>query len=64
MAEKFVLEFDEAPALIFVSRDGKGEESLLINGVEVKGARSIIIRAGVDEFTTHEIKYVTAAVKG
>lgn len=60
---RFKLEYAEEPALVFVSADGKHNERLFVNGEEVKGWRSITIRAGVDEFTTHEIEYVTAATK-
>lgn len=61
--KKFVLEFDEAPKLIYVSKTGyarKGD-TLYIDGKEVKGIRSITIRSSVDCLTTHEVEYVTAA---
>jgi hypothetical protein len=56
---KFVIELDETPALVFIQEYGKLHPILYQNGTEVKGIRSIEIKAGVDEPTTHKIEYWT-----
>jgi hypothetical protein len=61
--KKFVLEFDEAPAFVFVSEDGQNKEKIYKNGEEVEHWRSLKVFSDLDEFTTHEIDYVTVKKK-
>ena len=63
MKRKFVLEFDEAPALVFVQKNFQGGIEIYQDGERVQGIRSIVIRAGVDEVTTHTIEYATGATR-
>lgn len=51
---------NKAPKLKLVSPDGVHYD-LYIDGKEVKGIRSLVVRCGLDEFITHEIEYLTAA---
>jgi hypothetical protein len=65
MKKKFILEFDEEPALVFVQHkvgDIRNSD-LYEDGKEVKGWRTIVIRGGLDEPTTHEIEFITGATK-
>lgn len=61
MKKKFILEFDEAPALVFVQKNLQGGIEIYQDGEPVQGMRSIEIRAGVENVTTHRIEYVTGA---
>lgn len=66
MKKKFILEFDEEPALVFIQHKSgsiTGDAQLFQDGREVKGWRSVVIRCGSDEITTHEVEYVTGATK-
>lgn len=47
--------------LVFVQNAAGDKFTVYQDGKEVRGIRSIRIDAGVDEFTTHEIEYVTGA---
>lgn len=47
--------------LIFVQNAAGDSFTVYQDGKEVRGIRSIRIDAGVEEFTTHEIEYVTGA---
>jgi hypothetical protein len=65
MKKKFILEFDEEPALVFVQRksgDIRNAE-LYQDGEEVKGCRTVRIDAGLDNLTTHEIEYLSGSTK-
>jgi uncharacterized protein (DUF169 family) len=68
MKRKFVLELDEAPALVFVqNRAGLcsfDNAVLYVDGEKVHGIRSLRIDASVDDITTHEIEYLTGMTKG
>lgn len=67
MKKKFILEFDEEPALVFIQHKSgsiSGDAHLYQDGQEVKGWRNVVIRCGIDEITTHEVEYVTGATKG
>lgn len=61
--KKFVLEFDEAPALVFVQEKVGSQCGIYQDGKEVKGVRNVRIYAAYDEATTHEIEYLTGATK-
>lgn len=63
MKRKFVLEFDEAPPLIFVQNRVGSDCVLYQDGKKVNGIRSLRIYAGYDDATTHEITYLTGATK-
>lgn len=64
MNRKFTLEFDECPPLIFVQNKKGNDITVYQDGNKVRGIRSIVIRAGYEDFTTHEIEYLTGATKG
>jgi hypothetical protein len=65
MAKKFVLEFDEEPALVFVQhKTGDIQNAEFYqDGKEVKGVVALRIEAEIDHFTTHSIGYMTGATK-
>lgn len=52
---------EKEPSLVFIQRGMGDDFTVLMDGKEVKGLRRISIHAGVDEFTTHDIEYVTGA---
>lgn len=58
LKEKFSLEFDKKPDLVFV-QEKHGSVKVYQDGNLLKGVRGITIRAGIDGPTTHEIEYVT-----
>lgn len=58
--EKFTLQFDEPPALLFIQEKGKRQARVIQNGKEVKGITSIRIEAKAGELTTHTIEYLTS----
>lgn len=59
---KFILEYDEQPSLVFVQRkDGHAE--IYQDGELVKGVRNISIDSGINDYTTHEIDYMTGHTK-
>ena|SRR5699024_1385103 len=55
--------FDKDTSLVFIQRKTGDDFTVLIDGKEVKGLRRITIHAGIEEFTTHEIEYVTGFTK-
>ena len=60
---KFIIEFDKPPKLLFVSEDGSGysgKDKIYIDGKELKGCRSVVIRSYFGEPTIHEVEFVTA----
>lgn len=61
---KFTLEFDEPPALVFVQERGSNKVKVYQDGVELHGVRAININAHVDDVTTHTIEYITGCTKG
>ncbi|MTH32972.1 hypothetical protein GL282_09730 [Veillonella dispar] len=61
--EKFALEFDEPPALVFVQERGSNKVRVYQDGVELHGVRAIDINAHVDDVTTHTIEYITGCTK-
>jgi hypothetical protein len=63
MTRKFVLEFDEAPPLVFVQNKVGSDFTLYQDGKNVRGIRSLKIYAGYDEATTHEVEYLTGKTK-
>ena len=60
---KFILEFDEPPALVFVQHSVGDNCEIYQDGQKLKGVRTITIRAEAGEATTHEIEFVTGATK-
>lgn len=60
LKKKFVLEFDEAPALIFVSHDGVYDEEIYKNGEKVRHWTGATIYSSLNDVTKHEITYLTA----
>ena len=66
MKKKFILEFDEEPALVFVEHESGGRRTTQIyqDGKEVRGWRSARISSAIDYPTTHEIEYLTGYTKG
>lgn len=62
--EKFKLEFDEPPALVFVQERESNKVKVYQDGKELHGVRSIDIRAGVGKGTTHTIEFITGATRG
>jgi hypothetical protein len=64
MRKKIVLEFDETPTLVFVQNRVGNDFDVYQDGKKVNGIRSIVIRAGFDDATTHEIEYLTGCTKG
>ncbi|MBT2727847.1 hypothetical protein J7E63_12950 [Bacillus sp. ISL-75] len=61
--DKFVLELDREPALVFVQESLKRGFTVFQDGKEVKGIRNIKIYSGFDSATTHEIEFLTGATK-
>lgn len=61
--KKFILEFDEPPALVFVQRNEKAVCELYQDGEKVNGIRSLRIYTAFDEPTTHEVEYLTGMTK-
>jgi hypothetical protein len=53
--QRFVLEFEEAPTLVFVSLDGKNDK-LFIDGKEVKGWTGIDISCDYDDVTSYDLR--------
>jgi hypothetical protein len=67
LKRKFTLEFDEAPALVFVQhRVGtimNGNAALYVDGRKVEGVRELSITASVGDVTSHEIEFITGMTK-
>lgn len=61
--EKFILELDEAPGLVFVQEEPGSRFTLFQDGKKVHGIRSVKIYADFESVTTHEIEFVTGATK-
>jgi hypothetical protein len=64
--KKFVLEFDEEPALVFVQRKfgtAVGDAEFYQDGKKVNGWRTLSIDAGIDDLTTHQVEFITGATK-
>ncbi|MGG3307333.1 hypothetical protein ABER23_07890 [Paenibacillus lautus] len=57
--EKFALEFDEPPALVFVQERGSNKVKVYQDGKELHGVRSIAINASAGDITTHTVEYIT-----
>lgn len=56
--QKFVLEFDEAPAFIYVA-ESPGEEHIWISGNKAKGWTSLKLTTDVEEVPTYVLKGFT-----
>ena len=61
--KKFVIEFDEPPALIFIQEKAGPKCEVYQDGKKVNGIRSVKIYADYDEPTTHEIEYLTGCTE-
>ncbi|MCM3492856.1 hypothetical protein M4D52_05300 [Paenibacillus lactis] len=61
--EKFTLEFDESPALVFVQERGSNKIKVYQDGIELHGVRAVDINAHVDDVTTHTIEFITGYTK-
>lgn len=60
MKKKFVLEFDEAPALLFISHAGGKQEELYIHGEKLRAWRGVTIKSSLNELTSYELdSYIT-----
>jgi predicted nucleic acid-binding Zn-ribbon protein len=57
--KKFMLEFDEPPALVFVQERGSNKVKVYQDGKELHGVRSIDINATAGKITTHTVEYIT-----
>jgi hypothetical protein len=64
MKKKFILEFDEVPAFVFVSHNGSTQEQIYKHGEEVKEWKALTVRSRLEDITTHEIEYVTLNKRG
>ncbi|NRG43301.1 hypothetical protein HRF87_00815 [Bacillus sp. CRN 9] len=61
---KKVLKFEEVPKLVFISKDGKGNnDELYVNGEKVTGEKEVKIYSVMEGFTEHEVSYLTSQVK-
>ncbi|MGN4599641.1 hypothetical protein ACTFRN_26690 [Bacillus cereus group sp. MYBK245-2] len=56
--KKYVLEFDEPPALIFVSHDSRREE-VYMHGERVKDWTAIKIDSAIDKITEYDLSLVS-----
>ena len=57
--KKFIIELDEAPALLLIQKKTGWNAEIYQDGEKLKGVRSATIRAAVGEATTHEIEFIT-----
>lgn len=64
MKHKFILEFDEAPPLVFIQNRAGSDFRLYQDGKIVRGIRNVSVFAHYDSPTTHEIEYLTGKTKG
>ena len=54
---KYVLEFDDIPALVFVSFDGSGTyDTLILDGERESKRIGLTINSAVNELTTYDMK--------
>lgn len=60
---KFILEFDEPPALVFVQREVGSKFEVYQDGKRLKSVLAVTIRARCGEFTTHEVEFLTGRTK-
>ncbi|MBO1583160.1 hypothetical protein J4P91_27035 [Bacillus sp. XF8] len=60
--KKFVLEFDEPPALVFVSHDSKNEE-VYMHGKRIRDWTAIKIDSAIDKFTEYDLSMVSIKPK-
>ncbi len=61
--EKFILELENEPTLVFVQNGAGSDFKLYQDGEEVKGIRSVRIYADWYNPTTHEVEYLTGKTK-
>lgn len=53
--DKYVMEFDDIPSLLFVSYDGNGRmDQLFYEGVFQSNAKAVTIRSNIEEITEYE----------
>lgn len=61
---KYVLEFDDIPALLFVSYDGNGRtDQTFYDGEVIANAKAITIYSNVEGATEYEVKAYAIAMK-
>ncbi|PFS53463.1 hypothetical protein COK41_28760 [Bacillus cereus] len=60
--KKFVLEFDEPPALVFVSHDGNNDV-LYINGKGVQNWTAVKIDSAIDKYTEFDLSLLALKPK-
>ena len=60
--KKFILEFDEPPALVFVSHDSTREE-VYMNGNRVSNWTAIKIDSALDKYTEYDVSLVSIKPK-
>ncbi|EEM68493.1 MULTISPECIES: hypothetical protein [Bacillus cereus group] len=60
--KKFILEFDEPPALVFVSRDGNNDV-LYINGERVQNWTAVKIDSAIDKYTEYDLSLLALKPK-
>ncbi|HDR7526741.1 MULTISPECIES: hypothetical protein [unclassified Bacillus cereus group] len=60
--KKFILEFDEPPALVFVSHDGNNDV-LYINGERVQNWTAVKIDSAIDKYTEYDLSLLALKPK-
>lgn len=60
--DKFVLEFDEPPALVFVSHDSRNEE-VYMNGQRIRDWTALKIDSAIDKYTEYDLSLVSIKSK-
>ncbi|MES5849404.1 MAG: hypothetical protein NRZ52_30400 (plasmid) [Bacillus paranthracis] len=60
--KKFALEFDEPPALVFISHDGK-KDDLYINGKGVQNWTAVKIDSAIDKYTEYDLSLLALKPK-
>ncbi|WP_346817188.1 hypothetical protein [Bacillus paramobilis] len=60
--KKFILEFDEPPALVFVSHDGNNDV-LYINGKGVQNWTAVKIDSAIDKYTEFDLSLLALKPK-
>lgn len=64
MKKKVILEFENEPVLIFVQYQARpGDFDIYQDGKKLEGWKTVRIDAACDNFTTHDIKFLTGHTK-
>jgi hypothetical protein len=57
--KKFVLEFDEAPAFVYVCHElGKVQEEIYLDGEKFKRWRSLELKTNMDDAPSYTINFI------